>query len=190
MTKRPRPTVHGRDHEHGGADVTLIHYEDVGGDGDGGGSSSPQARYALEYLDAPTTGVRYFEWTHTASDRPLLDLTDTATPKLLEAGVYAYNVFLSRTTSSFYWQAGDVAQLGFAAIGSLGFAAAVGGFTPIQPADTTHDYVNIGGCCVVHQLAGSDPDNPGIVYATVTNEMFDNPNPQNFGGSVLIQKIV
>jgi hypothetical protein len=38
VTKRPKPTVHGRDHEHGGADPTLIHWEDVGDEGGGTGS--------------------------------------------------------------------------------------------------------------------------------------------------------
>jgi hypothetical protein len=37
MTIRPQPHVHGRDHEHGGADPTRIHWEDVGGAGTGGG---------------------------------------------------------------------------------------------------------------------------------------------------------
>jgi hypothetical protein len=39
MTKRPKPMMHGRDHEHGGADPTLIHWEDVGTDGTGGGAA-------------------------------------------------------------------------------------------------------------------------------------------------------
>jgi hypothetical protein len=33
MPQRAKPHVHGRDHEHGGADPTRIHYETVGGDG-------------------------------------------------------------------------------------------------------------------------------------------------------------
>lgn len=32
-----KPRIHARDHEHGGADPTLIHYEDVGDAGTGGG---------------------------------------------------------------------------------------------------------------------------------------------------------
>ena len=47
MARKAKPHVHGRDHEHGGADTTLIHYEDVGDSGGGGGGiqfdSYPQA---------------------------------------------------------------------------------------------------------------------------------------------------
>lgn len=36
MSKTAKPKVHARDHEHGGADPTRIHYEDVPGEGGGG----------------------------------------------------------------------------------------------------------------------------------------------------------
>ena len=42
MPKRAKPHVHGRDHEHGGADTTMIHYEDVGDPGGGGGGGGIQ----------------------------------------------------------------------------------------------------------------------------------------------------
>lgn len=35
MATRNKPRVHARDHEHGGADPSLIHYEDVGDEGGG-----------------------------------------------------------------------------------------------------------------------------------------------------------
>jgi len=38
VTKHPKPILHRRDHEHGGADPVRILWEDVGGSGGGGGS--------------------------------------------------------------------------------------------------------------------------------------------------------
>jgi hypothetical protein len=48
MPNRPRPRVHARDHEHGGADPTLIHWEDVGDGGDGGGDGGGRTAAELK----------------------------------------------------------------------------------------------------------------------------------------------
>jgi len=57
MARRPKPHVHGRDHEHGGADTTLIHYEDVGtsGGGTGGGIQFDTYPQSGGWLYAETT---------------------------------------------------------------------------------------------------------------------------------------
>jgi hypothetical protein len=90
MTKRPKPTVHGRDHEHGGADVTLIHYEDVGADG-GGGGLPPQGSYILTKTGAGSHGLSTYTWSLFMGDA-LLDLTDPNAPTVLDDGVYAVTV--------------------------------------------------------------------------------------------------
>jgi len=70
MARKPKPHVHGRDHEHGGADTTLIHYEDVGTSGAGGGiqfDSYPQdGQWLYLETDGPDTspsgyGVEVFD---------------------------------------------------------------------------------------------------------------------------------
>ena len=65
MARKPKPHVHGRDHEHGGADTTLIHYDDVGDSGGGGGG----------------TGIRYHvenegDWLHIVTQGPPDDTGD------------------------------------------------------------------------------------------------------------------
>jgi hypothetical protein len=145
MTKRPKPTVHGRDHEHGGADVTLIHWEDVGGEG--GGASAPQARYDLTHAAVPAGALRYFEWAYIDGDGPLLDLTDPLVPTVIDAGVYAYSFagYLPSLTSTDYFISSFVAmtpdgtQIGFNANmlqGSVGGypLTVVGSFTVRQDA--------------------------------------------------------
>jgi hypothetical protein len=57
MPKRAKPHVHGRDHEHGGADPTKVHYDDVGDSGAGGGSGIQYETVNTGgWLDVETTG--------------------------------------------------------------------------------------------------------------------------------------
>jgi len=58
MARRPKPHVHGRDHEHGGADTTLIHYEDVGTSGPGTGG--------IQFDSYPQDG----QWLYLETDGP------------------------------------------------------------------------------------------------------------------------
>jgi len=65
MARKAKPHVHGRDHEHGGADTTLIHYEDVGTSGGGSGGiqfdSYPQdGQWLYLETDGPATSPSGF----------------------------------------------------------------------------------------------------------------------------------
>ena len=56
MTTRPKPHVHARDHEHGGADTIRIHYESVGDPaGDAGGVDWFIAQGSATHTASPGT---------------------------------------------------------------------------------------------------------------------------------------
>lgn len=86
MTAHPKPIIHARDHEWGGADQTGIVWETVGGAG--GGSLLTNAGV---YTGSATTtgGLHTFPWTHSAGNTPL-DLTSSFSPTVSATGVYAF----------------------------------------------------------------------------------------------------
>jgi hypothetical protein len=158
VSRIAKPIIHGRDHEHGGADPTRIVYESVG---TGGSSSSPQAVYTLTRAAAPVGTLRYFSWSYAAGDGPLLDLTDPLVPVTVDAGVYAYSFLVSIGSTVFEIANGGWAYFVFSADGSSGYA---NGFQdrPVQQLYGV-DTIRTFGSFTVNQAAG------GGVTATVTN---------------------
>jgi hypothetical protein len=160
VSKTPKPIIHSRDHEHGGADTVRIHYESVGGSGGGGAAS--QAVYGLTASACAVGVLKYFTWSYTGGDGPLLDLTDPLVPVTVDAGVYAYLFGASIGSTVFEIANGGWAYFTFQAAGSSGFQ---NGFES-RPVQQLHgsDIVRTFGSFTVGQDAG------GTVYATVTNE--------------------
>lgn len=163
MSKTPKPIIHSRDHEHGGADPVRIHYESVG-TGGGGTGSSGQGTYSLDPGSSLGGGLHLFEWTYTGGDA-LLDLTDDFHPSPLTAGVYAYNFAADVSTPTvFDLNVGDYALFQFVALGSSGFSAGYSQAAYQAVADTP-GFVHTSGSLVLHQ----DPAEGAMVYMGVTN---------------------
>jgi len=66
MTKRAKPVMHARDHEHGGADPTRIHYEDVGTSGGGSAAGLFEIVGAIGFgenlYDNPDSSSDWIAW--------------------------------------------------------------------------------------------------------------------------------
>jgi hypothetical protein len=84
----PRPIIHHRDHEHGGADPVRIQWESTGESG--GGSILTNGG---TYTGTATTsgGLHTFPWTHAGGNTPL-DLTSSYSPSVVTTGVYAFTI--------------------------------------------------------------------------------------------------
>jgi hypothetical protein len=173
VSRTPKPILHRRDHEHGGADTVGIHYESVGSGGGGGGS--PQAVYSLAYSAAPTGLLRNLNWTYDGGDAALLDLTDPAVPVTVDAGVYSYLFYAG---CAVIITTGEYARFVFVAAGSSGFDASSAPIFPVQAAIS--QVIGAHATLVAHQDAG------GVVYATVTNE---SAVSRDFTGTCFVQRL-
>jgi hypothetical protein len=174
--------VHGRDHEHGGADPHRIHYESVGTSGGGGG----QGVYTLDSGTSLGGGAHVFQWTFLAGDA-LLDLTDTYYVHPLAAGVYAYNFgFNFAPLHSYAVSVGNYAVYGFVATGSSGQSA---GWQEVRYQAVTSVYEFLGGSGSV--VVGQDPDadDGATTYATVANHISGTESGDKYTGGVFVQKV-
>ena len=179
MAHRAKPHVHGRDHEHGGADTTLIHYDTVGGAGAGGA----QGIYSLDSGTSLGGGLHLFEWAHVGGDL-LLDLADDFHPHPSIAGVYAYNfAFNFHPAGSFTVPVGGYATYSFTATGSSGFAA---GWqeTRYEAVANIDVFLYAYSSVVLHQ----DPAAGAPVYAGVTSNV-TTVTGDKYSGGVFVQRI-
>jgi hypothetical protein len=185
----PRPIIHHRDHEHGGADPVRIQWEQTGESGGGTGSLG-QGTYNLDSGTDHDGGMHLFQWSHSSGDA-LLDLTDDYHPSVLTAGVYAYNFIAAPGfTYTFLIPAGSMAMYEFIAAGSSGMNAAFGE-NFYQSVETAIPYppsfLNVSGSVVVHQ----DPASDDGAYAWMgVASIFLTEAEYRFTGSVLVQKVV
>jgi hypothetical protein len=87
VSKTPKPILHRRDHEHGGADPVRIQWEQTG---DAGGGSL--LTNAGVYTSSATTtgGLHSFVWAHVSGNTPLDLSSDSSSPTVFTTGVYAF----------------------------------------------------------------------------------------------------
>ena len=111
MTKHARPTQHGRDHEHGGADPHRIHYEDVGDSGGGGDTLAvlfdtyPQDGTFLQF-DTDGGGI-YINNKDTGDNNPFtLQQQDDGGIQILNTGAGELNIEASSLSTIFIQQTG------------------------------------------------------------------------------------
>jgi hypothetical protein len=87
VSKTPKPILHRRDHEHGGADPVRIQWEQTG---DAGGGSL--LTNAGVYTGSATTsgGGHTFPWAHSVGNTPLDLSSDSYSPTVFTTGVYSF----------------------------------------------------------------------------------------------------
>jgi hypothetical protein len=175
--------VHGRDHEHGGADPHRIHYQSVGGAG-GAGS---QGVYTLDSGTDLSGGLHLFQWAH-AGGATLLDIaSDAYHPQPAAAGVYAYTFDFRLTTRHSYAVAvGNYAIYGFSAMGSSEFSS---GWqeTRYQAVANVYYFLLASGAVTLHQ----DPDAGSGAYltASVSSNISGTETGDKYEGGVYVQKV-
>jgi hypothetical protein len=174
--------VHGRDHEHGGADPHRIHYETVGTGAGGGG----QGVYSLDSGTDLSGGLHLFHWTHTGGDA-LLDISGDFYVHPTAPGVYAYTFdFRFTTLHSYAVAVGNYAIYGFAAMSSS--ESTVGWQeTRYQAVANVYYFLLASGAVVAHQ----DPDagSGATVYANVSSLISGTETGDKYEGGVFVQKI-
>jgi hypothetical protein len=185
----PRPIIHHRDHEHGGADPVRIQWEQTGETGGGTGSLG-QAVYGLD-TGTSLGGLHLFEWSYVAGDA-LLDLTDDFHPSVLAAGVYAYNFGVNPTwVVSGHLHTGDQAMYEVVVQGSSGSAA---GLTEMryQPADEAipypFDFLYFSGTIVAHQDPASS-DGAFVWIGVSSIVTVTPPSVLKYTGGCFIEKV-
>lgn len=92
--KQQKPILHYRDHEHGGADVVRIAWEGVEGGGGTGGTVTAVLTGPATSVAANTQTPIPFTPANPATV-PWIDFTTPTVPRILVAGVYAFNVNVS-----------------------------------------------------------------------------------------------
>jgi hypothetical protein len=162
VTKVQRPIIHGRDHEHGGADPIRIVWESVGSCG----GAFPWGYYTFtrSFTSTDLGILRYLSWTFGGGD-PLLSLADPTLPVVVDAGVYTYLMTVGPTTAP---GSTGHAYMELVAMGSSGFAFGWTGHSwqlteasinSIQGDATFVTHQNAGDLCRVNvnHVAGTTP---------------------------------
>jgi hypothetical protein len=170
MTRRPKPVMHGRDHAPDGPDPIL--------------GSTPQAVYTLAVTAVPAGALRYFTWTYTDGDKPLLDLSGMPYAAVLDDGVYAYSFaadWIAPTTADITANIGSYARIAFGAVSATGSQTG-GNPTLVQHATTTGHPTTIHAeiATTVRQDAG------GLVFAYVTD---GTTGGYDYTGGCFVQKV-
>jgi hypothetical protein len=97
--KHPKPIIHGRDHEHGGADPTHIVYEDVGTSGGGGGSGGEPfgvgQRKSFTAAANTTTQLAPFDNFDASDDTVYQKDATTGAMRILKTGLYRVEAWLT-----------------------------------------------------------------------------------------------
>jgi hypothetical protein len=179
----PRPIIHHRDHEHGGADPVRIQWEQTGESG-GGSGATPQAFYTLSCAAVDAGALRYFSWEYVDGDGPLLDLSGTPYVAVLDAGVYAYTFSANWAPplgSDIAANFGSWAEFAFAAVSSSGD----------QTGDTyqiavQHDTTLLRNTIHGHAATTTRQDAGGLAFVHVTD---GTTGGFDYVGSCFIQKV-